>query len=52
MGQRKFREDKLKLIRLGSIIRGSESEGSGHFKVTEPRIFHSLLLKQPIRALL
>lgn len=43
LGLRSLREDKVKLIR------GSESEGSNDFEVTEFRIFHSFLPTQPTR---
>lgn len=45
LGLRSIREDKVKLIR------GSESEGSNAFEVTESRIFHSFLPDQPTRTI-
>ena len=47
MSLRSLREDKVKVIRLASIIRGSGSAGSGDFEVIESRIFHSFIPTQP-----
>ena len=51
MGLRSLKEDRVKLIRIHSLIRGLESEGSDDFEVIEPRIFHSFLPTQLTKTL-